>query len=153
MNPKKTKTKVKVSKEEYKKLKKQLSKSGLAKTIKLHSRAAGDDDEELVELDPDAEYQVLEDCDLDFIIPIDENSDEDIEIESFIHRMPGDANNDDKVDAADIVEMVNAKEGNPTSENYSKLNADINEEGEGDVDQEDIDVAVKLIMGISDEEE
>ena len=144
---------VKVPKNEFNKFKKKLSKSGFVKTIKLYSRAAEDDDEELVELDPDAEYQVLEDCDLDFIIPIDENSDEDIEIESFIHRMPGDANNDDKVDAADIVEMVNAKEGKPTSENYSKLNADINEEGEGDVDQEDIDVAVKLIMGISDEEE
>ena len=145
--------KAKLTKEDFKKLKKLLLKQGFSGKVKRLSRAAEDDDEELVELDPDAEYQVLEDCDLDFIIPIDENSDEDIEIESFIHRMPGDANNDDKVDAADIVEMVNAKEGKPTSENYSKLNADINEEGEGDVDQEDIDVAVKLIMGISDEEE
>ena len=145
--------KAKLTKKDFQKLKKLLLKQGFSGKVKRLSRAAEDDDEELVELDPDAEYQVLEDCDLDFIIPIDENSDEDIEIESFIHRMPGDANNDDKVDAADIVEMVNAKEGKPTSENYSKLNADINEEGEGDVDQEDIDVAVKLIMGISDEEE
>ena len=149
----KANTKAQMSKKEIKKFKKLLLKQGFSGKVIRLSRAAEDDDEELVELDPDAEYQVLEDCDLDFIIPIDENSDEDIEIESFIHRMPGDANNDDKVDAADIVEMVNAKEGKPTSENFSKLNADITDEGDGEVDQDDIDVAVKLVMGIKDEEE
>ena len=58
-------------------------------------------------------------------------------------RQPGDANGDDKVDAADLVEMVNAKDGHP-SENYNQLNADIDDNE--DITQDDIDVVVDLIM-------
>ena len=120
-------------------------KASTGKVIKL-SRAADGDDADEEEIESGVEYEVLEDCDLFLDFISDEDDDEDIEIESIMIRRPGDANNDDNVDAADIVEMVNAKEGKPTSENFSLLNADINEDGEGDVDQEDIDEAIKLIM-------
>ena len=96
-------------------------------------------------LDPNIEYEILDDCDLVFTVEFDDDA-EEVEIEGVILRQPGDANGDDKVDAADIVEMVNAKEGKPTSENFSLLNADINEDGEGEVDQNDIDVVVDMIM-------
>ena len=57
--------------------------------------------------------------------------------------MPGDANNDDKVDAADIVEMENAKAGNP-SQRFIPLNADINDDD--DITDDDVDVVVDLIV-------
>ena len=40
--------------------------------------------------------------------------------------LKGDANGDEKVDVADIVEMVNAKKDQP-SEKFNKRNADITE--------------------------
>ena len=98
-------------------------------------------DEELV-IDPDVEYEILEDCDLFFTVEFDDDA-EELEIEEVIVRQPGDANGDDKVDAADLVEMVNAKDGHP-SENYNQLNADIDDDE--DITQDDIDVVVDLIM-------
>lgn len=56
---------------------------------------------------------------------------------------PGDANGDDKVNAADIVEMINAKNGK-ASEHFNLTNADINHDGY--ITQDDIDAVVKLIM-------
>lgn len=136
----------KVSTSKYKKLVNQLRKAGFKGKIIKKSRAAEGDDVDEDEIESGVEYEVLEDCDLFFDIISDEDDDEDIEFESIMIRKPGDANGDDKVDAADIVEMVNAKEGKPTSENFSLLNADINEDGEGEVDQNDIDVVVDMIM-------
>jgi len=136
----------KVSTSRYKKLVNQLRKAGFKGKIKKKSRAAEGDDVDEDEIESGVEYEVLEDCDLFFDIISDEDDDEDIEFESIMIRKPGDANGDDKVDAADIVEMVNAKEGKPTSENFSLLNADINEDGEGEVDQNDIDIVVDMIM-------
>jgi 3',5'-cyclic AMP phosphodiesterase CpdA len=137
----------KVSTSRYKKLVKLLRKADFKGKIIKKSRAAEGDDVDEDEIESGVEYEVLEDCDLFFDIISDEDDDEDIEFESIMIRKPGDANGDDKVDAADIVEMVNAKEGKPTSENFSLLNADINEDGEGEVDQNDIDVVVDMIMG------
>lgn len=136
----------KVSTARYKKLAKQLRKAGFKGKIKRKTRAAEGDDVDEDEIESGVEYEVLEDCDLFFDIISDEDDDEDIEIEGIMIRQPGDANGDDKVDAADLVEMVNAKEGKPTSENFNLLNADINEDGEGEVDQNDIDVVVDMIM-------
>jgi hypothetical protein len=136
----------KVSTSKYKKLVNQLRKAGFKGKIKQKSRAAEGDDVDEDEIESGVEYEVLEDCDLFFDIISDEDDDEDIEFESIMIRKPGDANGDDKLDAADIVEMVNAKEGKSTSENFSLLNADINEDGEGQITQEDIDVVVDLIM-------
>ena len=130
-----------------KKIKSNLAKNGLKVkkiTIKNKTRGNASDDDDLV-LDPNIEYEILDDCDLVFTVEFDDDA-EEVEIEGVILRQPGDANGDDKVDAADIVEMVNAKEGKPTSENFSLLNADINEDGEGEVDQNDIDVVVDMIM-------
>ena len=129
------------------KIKSNLAKNGLNVkkiTIKNKTRGNASDDDDLV-LDPNIEYEILDDCDLVFTVEFDDDA-EEVEIEGVILRQPGDANGDDKVDAADIVEMVNAKEGKPTSENFSLLNADINEDGEGEVDQNDIDVVVDMIM-------
>ena len=80
-------------------------------------------------------------------IPIKENGEEDIAT-----RRPGDANNDENVDVADIVEMVNAKEGKPTSENFSLMNADI-VNADNAVSQDDIDAGVMIIMGTVDEDD
>ena len=55
----------------------------------------------------------------------------------------GDANGDDKVDAADIVEMVNAKNGQP-SEKFNMRNADIT--GDGDITDADITEVTKIIL-------
>lgn len=57
--------------------------------------------------------------------------------------VPGDANNDGFVDAADLVEMINAKNGR-ASERFNLTNADINRDGE--ITQEDIEAVVNLIM-------
>jgi hypothetical protein len=130
-------------------IKKQLKKDGIKVKkieVQIDSKTRGEapDDEDLV-FDPTIEYEILEDCDLVFTVEFDDDA-EEMEIEGIILRQPGDANGDGKVDAADIVEMVNAKEGNPTGENFNLLNADINEDGEGQITQEDIDVVVDLIM-------
>lgn len=140
--------KLKLSKEDQRKLKAALKKEyGKVKKIKVTAKTRGDlpddmsDDEELV-IDPDVEYEILEDCDLFFTVEFDDDA-EELEIEEVIVRQPGDANGDDKVDAADLVEMVNAKDGHP-SENYNQLNADIDDDE--DITQDDIDVVVDLIM-------
>lgn len=141
--------KLKSEKKYYKMYKKAFIKNaGKVKKIKVKTaKTRGDlpddmsDDEELV-IDPDVEYEILEDCDLFFTVEFDDDA-EELEIEEVIVRQPGDANGDDKVDAADLVEMVNAKDGHP-SENYNQLNADIDDDE--DITQDDIDVVVDLIM-------
>lgn len=55
----------------------------------------------------------------------------------------GDANGDGKVNATDIVEMVNAMNGHPSAK-YNAQNADI--DGNGVVNQIDIDAIVNIIM-------
>ena len=57
--------------------------------------------------------------------------------------LKGDANGDEKVDAADIVEMVNAKKDQP-SEKFNMRNADIT--GDGDITDADITEVTKIIM-------
>lgn len=141
--------KLKSEKKYFKMYKKAFIKNaGKVKKIKVKTaKTRGDlpddmsDDEELV-IDPDVEYEILEDCDLFFTLEFDDDA-EELEIEEVIVRQPGDANGDDKVDAADLVEMVNAKDGHP-SENYNQLNADIDDDE--DITQDDIDVVVDLIM-------
>lgn len=58
-------------------------------------------------------------------------------------HVKGDANNDWKVDAADIVEMVNAK-NNKASAKFVLKNADIDSSGK--ITQSDIDAVVKIIL-------
>jgi hypothetical protein len=55
----------------------------------------------------------------------------------------GDANSDGKVNAADIVEVVNYKLNNP-SDNFNFKAADVNMDGE--VDEADVEEIVKIIM-------
>ncbi len=55
----------------------------------------------------------------------------------------GDANDDDKVNAADLVEMVNAKNNN-ASDRFVLKNADI--DGSGNITKSDIDAVEKIIM-------
>ena len=55
----------------------------------------------------------------------------------------GDANDDDKVNAADLVEMVNAK-NNKASDRFVLKNADI--DGSGNITKSDIDGVEKIIM-------
>ena len=57
--------------------------------------------------------------------------------------LKGDANNDGKVNAADIVEAVNAMNGHQSA-NYNAANADM--DGNSNVDQADIDAIVKIIL-------
>ena len=141
--------KLKASKKIFNKLKAAFAKAGMKVKIVKNKKTLtrGDlpddmsDDEELV-LDPDVEYEVLEDCDLFFNVEFDDDA-EEMEIEDVVVRQPGDANGDDKVDAADLVEMVNAKDGHP-SENYNQLNADIDDDE--DITQDDLDVVEDLIM-------
>ena len=137
---------LKLSKGQQKKIKKLLKKEGIKVTkIKTMMATRGvtleDDDEEL-EFDPDVEYEVLEDCNLFFDLEFDDDAD-GLEIEGVTFRNPGDANGDDKVDAADIVEMENAKAGNP-SQRFIPLNADINDDD--DITDDDVDVVVDLIV-------
>ena len=58
-------------------------------------------------------------------------------------HVKGDANDDVRVNAADIVEMVNAK-NNKASDKFVLKYADI--DGNGNITQEDIDAVVKIIM-------
>ena len=117
-------------------------KASTVKVIKL-SRAAdgGDADEE--EIESGVEYEVLEDCDLFLDFISDEDDDEDIEIESIMIRRPGDANNDGFLDAVDLVEMINAKNGK-ASEHFNLTNADIDRDGK--ITQDDIEAVVEMIM-------
>ena len=57
--------------------------------------------------------------------------------------LKGDANGDEKVDVADIVEMVNAKKDQPL-EKFNKRNADIT--GDGDITDADITEVTKIIL-------
>ena len=66
-----------------------------------------------------------------------------ITVNSIIFRRPGDANGDDYVDAADLVEMINYKNGK-ASERFNLTNADIDRDGE--ITQDDIDAVVEMIM-------
>ena len=58
-------------------------------------------------------------------------------------HVKGDANDDLKVNAADLVEMVNAK-NNKASDKFVLKNADI--DGSGKITQSDIDAVVKIIL-------
>ena len=60
-----------------------------------------------------------------------------------IDTMVGDVNGDNVVNAADIVELVNAFKGNPSA-NYKTNNADLN--GDNEINEEDIEAIVNLIM-------
>lgn len=64
-------------------------------------------------------------------------------IEEMIDTMVGDVNGDNVVNAADIVELVNAFKGNPSA-NYKTNNADLN--GDNEINEEDIEAIVNLIM-------
>lgn len=66
------------------------------------------------------------------------------EEKSFKTSLLGDANNDGKVDAADIVEVVNAHAGNPSA-SFNMTNADM--DGDGNLTDADINAIVKIIMG------
>ena len=58
-------------------------------------------------------------------------------------KLKGDANGDDKVDAADIVEMVNAKNGHQ-SNRFKLSNAEL--DGKDGITDADIEAVVKIIM-------
>ncbi len=58
-------------------------------------------------------------------------------------KLEGDANGDDKVDAADIVEMVNAKNGHQ-SNRFKLSNAEL--DGKDGITDADIEAVVKIIM-------
>ena len=57
--------------------------------------------------------------------------------------LKGDANGDNKVDAADIVEMVNETKGQPSAK-FKKNNADI--DGNGQITDADITEVAKIIL-------
>jgi hypothetical protein len=97
-----------------------------------------EDDE--IEIVSGREYEILHDgyVVLNFYTP-----DADITVNSIIIRSPGDANNDGYVNAADIVEMINAKD-DKASERFNFINADIDRDGK--ITQRDIDFVVKYIM-------
>ncbi len=107
------------------------------------------------ETDPDDEYIEscdeliwLEDCDLTLTF---DTSEEDIFVEKIeaTDCIEGDANNDGYLNAADLVEMINAKDGR-ASERFSLTNADIDRDGQ--ITQADIDAVVKYIIKQTDEE-
>ena len=62
---------------------------------------------------------------------------------TLLQAIVGDANGDGKVNAADIVEMVNAKNGK-ASAIFNLQNADM--DGNGEINQADIDAVVNIIM-------
>ena len=107
------------------------------------SRAASAEEEEEndeIEIVSGREYEILHDG---FIVLNFYTPDADITVNSIVFRRPGDANNDGFVDAADLVEMINAKNGK-ASERFNLTNADIDRDG--DITQEDIDAVVNMIM-------
>ena len=59
---------------------------------------------------------------------------------TFKTPLMGDANDDGKVNVADVVEVVNAKAGNPSA-SFSMTNADV--DGNGSISEAEI---VKIIM-------
>ena len=62
---------------------------------------------------------------------------------TFKTPLPGDANNDGVINAADIVEVVNAKAGNPSA-SFIMTNADM--DGSGSLTEADINAIVNIIM-------
>ena len=102
------------------------------------------DDE--IEIVSGQEYKILRDG---FIVLNFYTPDASITVNSIIIRRPGDANNDGYLNAADLVEMVNAK-NDKASERFNLTNADIDRDGI--ITQNDIDIVVKLIMEQTDEE-
>jgi hypothetical protein len=62
---------------------------------------------------------------------------------TLLQAIVGDANGDGKVNAADIVEMVNAKNG-MASAIFNLQNADM--DGNDEINQADIDAVVNIIM-------
>ena len=106
--------------------------------VRALSRAAGGD----MEVESGVEYLVLQDCDL-FITVYTEDA--DVTISDMSLRLPGDANDDKKVNAADIVEMVNEMDPNKQpSEKFNLQNADMNNDKK--ITQDDIDAVVDLIL-------
>ena len=106
------------------------------------SRAAtAEEENDEIEIVSGQEYKLLHDgyIVLNFYTPSGP-----ITVKSIIIRRPGDANNDGYVDAADLVEMINAKANKP-SERFNLTNADIDRDGT--ITQNDIDAVVKIIMG------
>ena len=97
-------------------------------------------DSDEMEIVSGQEYVVLKDCVLEFILHT-ENS--DITINKIVLRLPGDANGDDKVNAADLVEMINYKDNKPSAK-FNLKNADT--DGSGTITQPDIDAVEKIIM-------
>ncbi len=113
--------------------------AGLKVRAKSRTRSAADDTE--LQIVSGQEYLVLEDCDL--IITL-HTEDAPVIIQSIIIRTPGDANGDGLVNAADLVEMVKAMNGQ-ASDKFILKNADM--DGDGEITEADIDAVRKLIMG------
>ena len=108
--------------------------------------------EQYIVIESGKEYDILTDEDLVLTLKLSEG---DILITSISLKVPevsnpGDANGDDKVNAADIVEMINAKNGK-ASDRFVLKNADI--DGSGNITQSDIDAVVKIILEVIDDEE
>jgi uncharacterized repeat protein (TIGR02543 family) len=97
-----------------------------------------EDDE--IEIVSGREYEILHDG---FIVLNFYTAGGSITVNSIIIRSPGDANNDGYVNAADIVEMINAKD-DKASKRFNLTNADIDRDGT--ITQRDIDFVVKYIM-------
>ena len=108
--------------------------------------ATAEQEDDEIEIVSGQEYKILHDgyIILNFYTP-----DGSITVNSIIIRRPGDANNDGYLNAADLVEMINAKNGH-ASERFNLTNADIDRDGT--ITQTDIDAVVKLIMEQMDEE-
>ena len=84
----------------------------------------------------------MQDCDLLITVYTE---DADVTISDMSLRLPGDANGDKKVNAADIVEMVNEMDPNKQpSEKFNLQNADINNDKK--ITLEDINEVVKIIV-------
>ena len=99
-----------------------------------------EDDE--IEIVSGQEYEIISDgyIVLNFYTP-----DASITVNSVIIRHPGDANGDDKVNAKDIVEMVNEMDPNKQpSEKFNLQNADMNNDKK--ITLEDINEVVKIIV-------
>jgi hypothetical protein len=106
------------------------------------SRAAtAEEEDDEIEIVSGQEYKLLHDG---YIVLNFYTAGGPITVKSIVFRRPGDANNDGFVDAADLVEMINAK-ADKASERFNLTNADIDRDGE--ITQEDIDAVVKIIMG------
>jgi hypothetical protein len=108
--------------------------------------ATAEQEDDEIEIVSGKEYKILRDG---FIVLNFYTPDASITINSIIIRRPGDANNDGYVNAVDLVEMINAKNGH-ASERFNLANADIDRDGQ--ITQDDIDAVVKLIMEQTDEE-